>query len=371
MGMRYLRAGGIVLSLCVLLCGMALQMDALAQAAVWLCLGAMAVCFLDRPPERASLMASAVCMCFAGMALLGGQAGTFVIVPQADGDMLIPAGESAVRMLTACLFAMLAGGWLGQTALEGLLGRNAFASRAGWAGLPVRICALLCALTGMAACAVPGLTEYFEVPTSVQTVVSLFGALATGGVACYVASARSKVAACAVLLLYMASAVFDGALFAQHAFFAAAFSLLLCARGNGRRVLACLLPVPALLAAVWLYRVDGSALSLYAQRLWQAVCDFLQPGGMEWALQIYARFGIYGFAVAGVLAGALLFLLGRLLRDSFLYAAPVLFALGWGCLVLLRGLDFAPTLPDYVFFGIAYGLCLIVGCVRRASAKKR
>ncbi len=368
--MRLVRVGGLVAAMCALLCGMALRMDSLSRASIWICLGAMGLCFAEKPQQRASLLGPAICVACSGALLMNGQAGEFMLVPGAAGDMLYPAGESASRTLAGCIFALIGGAWIGQMLMEAFLGKGAFGAPAGYAGLPVRFAALLCALIGMGACMAPGLTEYIRVPASVQTVLAFFGAFATSGTACYVAASKTKVSACIVLLLYMACAVFDAVLFAQHAFFALAFSLFLCARGNSRKVLVCLVPVPAVLLLCKLYPADNSALSLYAQRLWQGIADFAAPGGLEWILQIYARFGVLGYIVAGLLAGALLYLLGRLLRDSFLYAAPVLFALSWACLALLRGLDFAPSVPDYVFFAIAYGLCLIVGCIKRASRAK-
>lgn len=368
--MRYLRVGGIVVSLGTLLAGMALQMDQIVRASLFICFGAMAICFADKPAERASLIAPAACLLCSALALLANQTGDpFFAVPTGAGDQIVHAGESAYRTLGACLLGLLAGAWLGQTLLEGLLGKAAFGSRAGWAGAPVRICALLCMLVGMAACLVPGLSEWLIVPASVQTVTALFTTLATAGAACYIASARSRIASCIVLLLYLACAVFDPALFAEHLFFAAACSVLLCAKGDGRASLLCLAPVPAVCAALWLYKAEGSALGLYAGRLWQAAIDYAQPGGLEWILRVYARFGIYGYIAAGLAAGAFLFLLGRLLRDSFLYSAPVLYGLACGCVVLFKGTGCMPAVPDLVFFFAVYGLCLIVGCVRRASRK--
>jgi len=370
--MRYMRACGIVLSLAALLCGMALQMDAMTDAAVLICLGAMAVCYLDKPAERASLMAPAACFCAAAYAFLRLQpSDPFLLIPGMAGDRIVPAGESARRTLGACMYAMLAGAWMGETLLEGLIGKTAFGSRAGWSGAPVRICALFCMLIGAAACLIPGLTEWIALAPSVQTVASLFCALATGGAACYIAAARSKMAAALVLILYMACALFDPPLFARHAFYAAVFSVLITAKGNGRRGILFLLPAAAAIAAVWMYPADGSALSVYAGRLSASVTEYIAPGGLDWTLRLYARFGVPGFAAAGFACGALLFLLGRLLRDSFLYSAPVTAAMGWGCMILLKGVENKPVLQDYVFFFVPYGLCLIVGCMRRESGKRR
>jgi len=370
--MRYLRIGGIVLSLCVLLCGMALQSDSVVRASLICNLGAMALCFLEKPAQRASLFAPAACFLCAALALLSVQTGDpYLTVSGLSGEKIVPAGESAYRTVAACLFAVLVGASIGETALEGMLGKGAFGSRAGWSGAPVRVCALLCLLAGMGACLAPGLNEYIIVPPAVLNVTAMFAPLATGAVLCYAASARSKTAACLVLLLYLASAVFDPPLFARHAFFALAVSVFLCAKGNSGGSLLCLLPIPSVLALLWFYRADASAAGLYAGRLWQSVQDLAQPGGLDWILQIYARFDIWGCAGAGVGAGALLFLLGRLLRDSFLYAAPVLFALVWGCMMLFRGVGAMPALGDIVFFLVPYGLCLIVGCMRRTAAKRR
>lgn len=367
--MRYLRAAGIIISLGALLCGMAMSMDSFCAAAIWICISAMAICFCECPPERAALLAPAVCFAFAGAALMAEQTGTFLRIPDGAGDVLLPAGESAFRTLAGCILAVLIGAWLGETSLEGVLGRTAFANRAGYSGAPVRVCAFLCLLCGMATCAAPFLAEYVSLPESARNVLSLIAALSTGALACYIASARSNVAAVLALLLYIACAVFDEALFANHLFFAAVYSVLLCARADGRRAILCIVPVPAVLALLYFYRVDGSALSLYVQRLYQACVDFFQPGGLTWCLRLYARFGVGGYVVVGALSGALLFLLGRLLRDSFLYAAPVMFALAGLSLVLFKGMEHAPTLSDCVFFCIVYGLCLIVGCIRRASGR--
>lgn len=370
--MRYLRAGGIILSLGTLLAGMALQTDALIDAALLICLGAMALCFLEQPAQRAALIAPALCFTAAALSFLAVQtADPFLTVPGAAGERIVPAGESARRTLGACLYALLAGAWLGETLLEGLIGKNAFGSRAGWAGAPVRICAALSALIGMAACLVPGLTEWIAMPDAVQTVLGLFRALAAGGLACYIASARSKIAASAAIALYIACAVFDPNQFALHLFNAIVLSLLLCAKSDGRAGLLCLLPAAAAIAAVWSYRVDGSALSLYAENLSASVLRFAQPSGLEWVPAVYARFGVLGFAALGFGCGALLFLLGRLLRDSFLYSAPVLWLLGWGGLVLFKGVSSAPQIRDIVAFFVPFGLCLIVGCIRRANARKR
>ena len=142
-------------------------------------------------------------------------------------------------------------------------------------------------------------------------------------------------------------------------------------KGNGRRGILFLLPAAAAIAAVWMYPADGSALSVYAGRLSASVTEYIAPGGLDWTLRLYARFGVPGFAAAGFACGALLFLLGRLLRDSFLYSAPVTAAMGWGCMILLKGVENKPVLQDYVFFFVPYGLCLIVGCMRRESGKRR
>ncbi|MDO4740351.1 MAG: hypothetical protein Q4A66_06760 [Eubacteriales bacterium] len=369
--MRYLRIAGVVGALGAVFCGVALQMDAPVRAALWICAGAIALTFPEKPAQRAVLLVFAGCFLGSALALLAAQeADPFLMLPMEAGEKIVPAGESAYRTVGACLCVLLCAVWLGSGLMESLLGRTAFAGRAGWAGAPVRICALLCLAAGMAACLLPGLSEWLAVPEALQTVGGLLTALATGAVACYIASSRSRVAACAALLLYLGCAVFDPPLFARHAFFAAVFSVLLCARSSDRTGLLCLLPVPAALAAVWVYRVEESALGLYAARLWQAVEQLAQPGGLEWILWIYARFGIFGYAAAGACLGAVLYLVGRLLRDSFLYSAPALWALGWGGLFLLRGPSHAPALEDAVFFCIAYGLCLIVGCVRRAPAKR-
>lgn len=370
--MRYLRATGVIGSLCMLLCGMALQMDALVRLSLLINVGAAFLCFLDQPAPRATLTMAMLCILGSALALLDAQgSGSFLTIHSALGDRIVPAGESAYRTVGACIFALLAGATIGETALEGLLGKTAFASRAGWAGVPVRACAILCLLTGMAACLAPVLCAYIAVPASILTVTELFTPLATGAAACYVASARSKTAAVAVLILYIACAVFDPALFALHAFFALVYSVLLCAKSGGREGLLCLMPAAGLLWAIWFNRTLDTAVGLQAARLWQAVVDFTQPGSLEWALQIYARFGIYGFAAAGIGAGALLFLLGRLLRDSFLYSAPVLWLLGWGGLILFKGVGSAPQIRDIVAFFVPFGLCLIVGCIRRANARKR
>lgn len=370
--MRYLRAGGIILSLAVLLCGMALRMNGMTDAAMLTALCAMMICYLEKPSERATLIACAVCFCTAAYALLGVQADDpFILIPGRVGEQIVPAGESARRTLGACMYALVAGSWMGETLAEGLLGRGAFGRGAGWSGAPVRICAVFCMLTGAAFCLVPALGEQLVLPPAVLTVASLFTPLATGGVACYIASARSKMAASLMLVVYMACAVFDPALFARHAFFAAVFSVLLTAKAESRRGLLYLFPVALSIGLAWAYRVEGSALSMYAQRLWQSLWEYVQPGKMDWTLRIYARFGVPGFAAVGFVCGAFLFLLGRLLRDSFLYSAPAMAALGWGCMVLLKGVENAPAIADYVFFFVPYGVCLIVGCMRRAPSKKR
>lgn len=371
--MRYLRVGGMVVSLAVLLAAMALQMNALVQTALLICLAGIAICYVQKPTERATTVAPAVCLLAAGLSLLALQTDDpFLLLETAEGSRAVPAGESAYRTLGACLYALLLGLWLGETASEGLLGRTALGVKAGWAGAPVRVCAFACALVGMAICAVPALSEWIAISDSAQGFLKILNAMATAGVACYIPAARSKIAALVALLLYLACAVFNPELFAMHAFFALVFSVLLSGRGDGPQALVCLVPVPIALAAVWFYRVEGSALSLYAEKLSQALVDFWKPGGMAWVLQVYARLGIFGCALVGAMAGVLLFLLGRLLRDSFLYAAPSAFFLTWGCLALLKGVPSMPSSLSYaVFFALVYGLCLIVGCVRRTSSKKR
>lgn len=371
--MRYLRAGGAVVSLAVLLAGFLLDMDALIPAALYICAGAMALGALDKPESRVAPLLACVCALAAGLAALASQnASPVFVLPGNAGDTLIPAGESAYRTMGACVYSLLIGCWLGATAMEAAFARGGLAP-AGYAAFPVRACALLISLPGMFAAAAPGLSEWIRLPAIPENALALLCALSTPAVAAYAACSRYRGASALLLLIYLLSAAYTPALFASRAFFALVFSFLLCVRGDGRFGFAFALPPLLVIAIALFYRAEESALTLYLTRLSDALRLFFTPGGFDWAIRLYARLGLPGLALAGAFGGALCFFLGKLLRDSFVYAAPAMALLGWGCLFLAKGAAGMPTLADGVLFLSVYGLCLIVGAARRAkkSSKRR
>lgn len=368
--MRIVSIGGSVVCLCALLCGMALGLDVLCRISVWLCAGMVCLSFGQNPRKRAALFCVTVCAVIGGMRLLSAQTGSFFLMPTPAGDTLLSAGESAYRTLCACLVAVIGCMWFGQMLLESLFSREDGSQPPVRATMAVRSTALLCLTAGMGACAVPGIGQLVEIPASVQTVVAFCGALATGAVFCFTASTRSQRLSQMLLLVYMASALFSPDRFGQHARTALFLSVLLCARG-GRDALLWALPVPLSLCCLYIAQAGVTSYALFARPLWQAVTVTFSKGEMGWFLFLYARMGVWGYVLVGLFAGALLYLLTRLLRDSFAFAAPILFLLCGGSYILLCGLEALPAISDGVFFLVPYGLCGLAACMRRATPPPR
>ena len=367
--MRYVRAGGIVLSVGLLLAGLGLANAQLTRASLLLCAAAMTVCFLEKPGLRAAWYVPALCLMLSGwQRLLSLTDAPMFVLPAAQGDWLVPAGESAYRTYAACVLAVAGCAWLGETAVETLLARPS-REDAGWAGAPVRIVALLPVLLGAAVAAAPALSEWVVLPAIDPALRELLFGVAAAALVCYCAAARFRALAFFAILLYLVSAAFDSAVFAQRALLSALLALLTLARCGGWLGLAGPALVGAVLTAVLIWPADSSALSLYALRLRQELLAALAPGENLWIVRLWARLGYPGLCAAGAIGGALCFFLGRLLRDSFVYAAPSLAALSLGSRALLKGEAALPTLTEAVLFGSVWGVCLIVGCIRRSQKR--
>ena len=369
--MRFVRICGIVLPVGLLLAGLGLPNDALASASLPLCAAAMVACWLERPGMRASWLVPALCLLISGWSRLAALTDApMFILPNAQGDWLVPAGESAMRTYAACVLALAVSAWLGETAVETFLSRPS-QDGAGWAGAPVRIVALLPVLLGVAVSAAPALTEWVAIPAIDPAVRELLFAVAAAALVCYCAAARFRLLAFLAILAYLGSAVFDAALFAQRALLAAVLAMLMTARCDSWLGLlgpACAAAVIVLAIA---YPTDGSIVSLYAQRLRPLLLADLTPGENVWIVRLWARLGYPGLCAAGAIGGALCFFLGRLMRESFVYAAPSLAVLCWGSRILLKGETALPTVVEAVFFGAVWGVCMIVGCIRRSQKRER